>query len=265
MKPLAVHFLLLALQTAPPPELDLTPTSPAQPQVETQVEVGELFLKSNAAYEAGDFSRAIELYEAIIASGVDDGYLYFNLGNAYLRNGELGPAIAAYRRCQTSRPRDQDVRANLAFARRSAKDAIEPPEPSPVWRTLFFWHYGLSRQELLGTTVVLNLLVWGLLTLRLYRRGSEVLRWSLMVVLLLALATGGSLVVRFVYPTEIAVIVPQEIEVHSGTSTETVVRFKLHAGTELRALDTRDGWIRIVLPDGQQGWIESEHAQLVTL
>jgi hypothetical protein len=42
-----------------------------------------------------------------------------------------------------------------------------------------------------------------------------------------------------------------------------VVRFKLHAGTELRIRDSRDGWLRIGLPDGQQGWIETAWAEQV--
>ena len=58
-------------------------------------------------------------------------------------------------------------------------------------------------------------------------------------------------------------IVPQEVEAHTAPDAESVVRFKLHAGTELTVRDERDGWLRIALPDGQQGWVRRDKAALV--
>ncbi len=226
---------------------------------------GEVFVNANAAYEAGRPAEAIELYGKLLGHGHDNGHLHFNLGNAYLRNGELGRAIASYRRSQAFLPRDQDVQANLDFARKSAKDALAPPEPSDVKKTLFFWYYGLSRAELGTIVVVINLLLWLVLVLRIYRRGSEVLRWTFMTLLLLLLVTGGSLAVRYLQPLEVAVIIPQEIDVRSGTNVKDVVLFKLHAGTEVRVVDRREGSVRIALPEeGRGGWIEARHAEVVT-
>jgi hypothetical protein len=236
-------------------------------EVEPEEEVfepGEVFVTANTAYEGGDYARAVELYESLLAHGFENGHLHFNLGNAYLRNGDLGRAIAAYRRAQVFLPRDQDVRANLDFARKSAKDALRPPAPDPVFSTLIFWHYGLSRTELAVAVVVVNLLLWTVLILRLFRRESEVLRWVFMALVLLVLATVGSLGVHYLWPREVAVIIPQEIEVRSGTNVRDVVLFKLHAGTEVRLVDRLEGSIRIALPEeGQGGWIEEEHAEVV--
>ncbi len=267
----AAVVLLLALSGQDPvvaQDLEEAPlvTSEGEAVVggEELFEPGEVFVNANRVYEAGEYERAVELYAALLDHGYENGYLHFNLGNAYLRNGELGRAIASYRRSQVFLPRDQDVRANLEFARKSAKDALRPPAPDPVLATLFFWHYGLSRSELAVTVVVVNLLLWTILILRLYRRGSEVLRWTFMVLLLLFLATLGSLVVHYLWPQEVAVIVPQEIEVRSGTNVQDVVLFKLHAGTEVRVVDRREGSLRIALPEeGKGGWIGQEHAEEV--
>jgi Tetratricopeptide repeat len=237
-----------------------TPSTPgaAAPAVET----GELFLQANSAYEAGDYPRAVRAYEELLSRGVVDGHLYYDLGNAYLRNGELGRAVAAYRRSRALLPRDQDVAANLAFARKSTQDALAPPEPSPIATTLFFWHYGLSRSECLRLVVVANALLWLTLAARLFRRRSEVLRWTSWALIVVVVATGASLAVRTLAPRRVAVIVPQEIDAHAGTRADTVVRFKLHAGTEVAVAGERDGWLRIALPDGQQGWIDAQHAEV---
>ena len=239
----------------------------AQPDQGTEVVIapdpGEAFVHANTAYDAGEYGRAARLYGDLVARGHDDGRLYYNLGNAFLRGGELGRAIAAYRRAQTRRPRDQDIAANLGFARNSAKDALEPPGPSPILQTLLFWHHGLSRAELLRLTLAANALFWALAAFGLFRRGSEVLRWAIGASLLLLLAVGGSLAWRTLSPLRVAVVVPQEIDAHAGTNPDSVVRFKLHAGSEVRLVERREDWLRIELPDGQQGWIERQHAEIV--
>ena len=223
----------------------------------------ELFLEANAAYESGAYAAAVELYRALADRGVDSGHLHYNLGNAYLRNGELGRAIASYRRGWLRLPRDEDVRANLEFARKTTQDALAPPGPSPITSTLFFWHYGLSLRELERAALILNLLFWVILALRLVRRDSEVLRWSTFVILVPLIAVVASLSIRLVDPPRVAVVVPQEISAQSGPGGDAVVRFKLHAGTEVELRGRRDGWLRIALPDGQQGWIEAQHAEIV--
>ena len=226
---------------------------------------GELFVTAGTAYEAGEHEQAVELYEALLAQGVENGTVHYNLGNAYLRNGELGRAIAAYRRSETFQPRNEDLLANPAFARKTAKDAIQPPRPRALVATLFFWHYQLSRSELVWTVLVVNLALWSILIMRLYRRASEALRWTFFGLLLLLLATGGSLAVHTLLPTQIAVVVPQEVDALTGPTADALVRFKLHAGSEVRVKDQRDDWLRIALPDGQQGWIDRQYVEVVAL
>lgn len=245
-----------------PPEAAATPPQVQGRQIQ---EPGEVFINANTAYETGDPAKAIRLYEELLGQGLEEGHLYYNLGNAYLRNGELGRAVASYRRSEVLLPRHQDVKANLAFARKSSRDAIAPPQPSAVQSTLFFWHFGLSRAELGRLVLLVNLLLWGVLGLRLFRPTSELLRWSFISLLILLSATSASLLLRHALPAQIAVVVPQEIDVFNGPSLEAVVRFKLHAGTEVLLEERRPDWLRISLPDGQQGWIQESWAEVVEL
>jgi tetratricopeptide (TPR) repeat protein len=227
------------------------------------IDPAETFVSANAAYESGDYSRAASGFQQLLAAGHDSADLHFNLGNTYLRLGELGQAIASYRRAETRAPRDEDIAANLAFARGSTTDALEPPRPPVVLSTLFFWHYGLSRGELAMAVLVLNLLFWGLLAARLLRPASELLRWVQVAILVLLLALAASLAVRWFSPHRSAVITSLEVEARSGTGVADVVRFKLHTGTEVRLLERRPDWLRIALPDGNQGWIPADQAEVV--
>ena len=223
----------------------------------------EIFLNANAAYEESDYATAAAGYQRLVREGFDDGRVQFNLGNALLRRGELGKAIAAYRRSQAARPRDEDVRANLDFARQSTKDAIAPPEPSEVLSTLFFWHFRLSHRELVFVLLAVNLVFWAVLGLGLRWPGRELVRWTSFTLLLVLLTLATSLFVHRFLDRPVAVIVPQEVAAHTAPEETSVIRFKLHAGTELRVQDERQGWVRVSLPDGQQGWVGEEWLELV--
>ncbi len=238
-------------------EAQATDGAPAAP------EPAELWVNGNAAYEAGDFERAVALYREMQAIGVDNGHLHYNLGNAYLRAGELGRSIASYRRSLVLLPRDEDAYANLTFARRSARDEIAPPEPPVLLRTVLFWHYSLAPGETLKSTALVGLGFWAVLALRLYRPASEVLRWSAACLLVVGLALGGSLAGHAAFDTVIAVVLPQEIDLHAAAGEGSVVRFRLHAGTEVRVIEQRPEWLRIELPDGQRGWSKREYLELV--
>lgn len=220
-------------------------------------------LEANAAYENGDYETARSLYLEIARSGVTNGDLQYNLGNASLRSGKLGLAVASYLRAAALRPRDEDVQANLTFARSQARDALVPPSASPVLRTLAFWHFSLSLRELLLVALTLNFLFWLSMALRARYPTSEALRWLTGLAALTLLLVGGSAVWRLLQPEEIAVVTAAEVDALSGFEEGAIVRFQLHAGSELRVAERRDDHLRVALPTGEQGWIERSVAEVV--
>lgn len=213
----------------------------------------ELLVTANAAYERGDYDAAASAYRELVERGHDGGHVLYNLGNAYLRSGKLGPAIAAYRASAAKLPRDADVEANLTFARKQRRDALTPPSPSAAARTLLFWHYALSAGELAVLTLLANAVFWLLLIVALVRHTTP-WRWSAGAALAITLASGGSLAAHHLAPERVAVVIADTVDVRSGTSADTVVRFQLHEGAEV-LWDERDGdWVRVALPDGTRGW-----------
>ena len=239
--------------------------APAAAQGADNSDSPTLLVRANGAYDAGDYAQAAGSYEQLLARGADSGWLYYNLGNCYLRQGMLGRAVGAYRRAEIRLPRQSDVRANLRFARQQARDALAPAEPAPLLRTLLFWHYGLNYHELTAAAALFNGLFWGLAGLARWKRESELLRWSAVGAGVLLTAVFSSMVLRRALPQEIAVVTQPEIEVHSGTNADTVVRFKLHEGTEAHVLDGDDAWLRIEISDGKQGWVSASEVNKLTL
>ena len=75
------------------------------------------FLAAGKAYEAGDWSEAIQIYESMIAHAGFSASLCYNLANSYARNGQTGKAVLGYERALRLAPGDADVRRNLELLR----------------------------------------------------------------------------------------------------------------------------------------------------
>ena len=84
---------------------------------------------ASEAYRTEDYKKSIQLYEQVLAQNVSEGKesaeIYYNLGNAYFRNGETAKAILNYERALLLNPGDSDIRHNLRFARTRIEDKID--------------------------------------------------------------------------------------------------------------------------------------------
>ncbi|HPR32608.1 MAG TPA: tetratricopeptide repeat protein, partial [Prolixibacteraceae bacterium] len=69
--------------------------------------------QANRYYLSDDFARAIESYENLINQGYEPAALYYNLGNAHYKRGNLARAILNYERALLLAPNDEDIRFNL--------------------------------------------------------------------------------------------------------------------------------------------------------
>ena len=80
-------------------------------------------------------------------------------------------------------------------------DDLSPPQASATVQTLFFWHFVLSGDGLWVVFLIGNLLFWLLGCYSVWRgRLAEWTRWTMVAVVLVTVASGGSLSVRAVAP-----------------------------------------------------------------
>lgn len=101
------------------------------------------FDEANAKSKSGDHAGAAAAYEKILSEKGPDAAVYYNLGNSYQSLKKYGPAILAYERAKLLTPRDPDLTANLALARKAAT-AFDGSEAGPKWQAVLGY---LSRNE----------------------------------------------------------------------------------------------------------------------
>jgi len=219
-------------------------------------EFEELFFRANQAYKEGRFKEAVNGYNRLIRSGHRSGHLYYNLGNTYFRQNDLGRAVLSYERARLFMPRDADLKFNLQHALDQTRDAV--PESRTFINQTFFWLDDLALVELLWGFSVLNVLFWGILVLRLFLRPE----WSYylgIVFLLFWLIAGFSFGLKW-YQTKNdnrAVVLQKEMNVLSGPDIEDTVLFKLHEGTVVHYERAEDGWSLVRLSEEKRGWVKS--------
>ena len=85
-------------------------------------------VRANESYHEKDYQSAAKLLEELIEQGQNNGYLYYNLGNSYMRLGKTGHAILNYLRAKLLLPRDENLDANLRYAISQTTDQLHPPQ-----------------------------------------------------------------------------------------------------------------------------------------
>lgn len=217
-----------------------------------------LFLSALESYKKGDYPAAVAGFSAIAETGVRNGKLYYNLGNAYLKNHDLGRAILWYERAHKMLPGDPDLKFNLAYARSLAKDAPEEMI-SPLMRIFFFWKYQLSHRAVVLLAIGLNLFFWiALMVWRLtHRRGLCRLALVLVFPALVFVLTACHNYYETAY-RQSAVVLPEEVSVRSGLEETSTELFKLHAGAEVRLVRTLDDHCQIRFSREKIGWVSRQ-------
>jgi tetratricopeptide (TPR) repeat protein len=252
-------WVLVQLTTSLP--FDLIP--PALALTQEPVTPTEAMRVANENYEAGKYAEAVSIYEAILASGLRHSTVYYNLGNAYFKQGDLGRAILNYRRAQYLDPRDADVTTNLSIARTQTVDKLEAPSEEGLSNLVQLAEEWLTMNEAMLLALMLWLLMAALILLMLFKPNWR--RWAgtglgLLAVLLLV---GLISMTNRSYKEQnspAAVIVAEAIDVTSGpgTSEQYLVEFTLHSGAEVSLIESRSNWQRITLPGDLQGWVPAE-------
>ena len=215
----------------------------------------------------GYYQQAMAGYERLVAAGIHNARLYYNLGNAYFRLHDLGRAILYYRRGLLLEPGNRQLQANLSYARSRRTDQIDvsSQRQATLFPRLFFWSDTLSVPTQWTLALGGYSLAWGCALAHLVWRRAA-LRWCLAGAAFVCLVFAGSTwLTQSQYTTQAGVIVAEEVVVRKGNGESYTPQLPqpLHAGTEFIVLEERGSWLAIQLDNGISGWIRRDSATLL--
>ena len=180
---------------------------------------------------------------------------YLNAGNGWFFAGENGRALANYRAAERRSPFDRQLRESIEFIRANRADSF-PPASGPTGKLATFWGRFCTWAPVLrmGLFVLAYLIAWTVFL------AAQLLGWrvrravwvTLVVAVFVPLA---SVAQTSVQPPEGVLIEDTTVRLGPGYAYDPAFQHPLHKATEFSCLETRQGWVRVRLPDASEGWL----------
>jgi tetratricopeptide (TPR) repeat protein len=224
------------------------------------VDAATNFSAANKFYAEGKFPEAANAYGKILASGAVSPNLLFNYGNAEFKSGNLGKAIAAFRRAELLTPRDSEIRANLAFVRNQAQGATIREN---FWLN---WLGNLSLNEWTIFVVIAFWLTFLLLAAKQVRPAlAAKLKSATWIFTALTIFSGTILGVQAAnhFSKQTAVVIADSVTARSGPFDDAQSAFTTRDGAELSVLDRRDDWVQVADGSGKIGWLPAKQVEVL--
>ncbi len=210
-----------------------------------------------------DYPAQITALDSLANTGRRSPELYQALGNAYYERGDFGRAILNYERGLRLQPTHKELKNNLQYVREEA--GITRPELPDffllrAWRAIgaalgagtFFW-----LAMTLWWLAVAGAVIWFLRRKAMGEKKRFALLPGAVLSLILALlffALGTSRNTFLANDLE-AVLIAKSVDLRVAPGPEATLEQALHAGLKLRILDEFDGYVKVSLEDGKQGWL----------
>ena len=213
---------------------------------------------ANEFYHEKNYRAAADIFEKLIDQGETNGFLYYNLGNTYMRLGNTGSAILNYLRAQLLLPRNENLDANLRYAINQTQDQLSPSRGGLI-PSLLFWVDSISLIEHFEILILFNIIFWCICIGSLYYRKPlwKSLKKISMAILLLAFFSTG-IKYYLLSKHKIGVIMDKKVDVKSDRNTQNVTLFELHEGAIISVNQEDREWAHISVSADKSGWIPIE-------
>ncbi|MBR2487350.1 MAG: tetratricopeptide repeat protein [Paludibacteraceae bacterium] len=225
-----------------------------------------LFADANAQYAEGNYAEAATQYEQILQEQ-PTAEVYYNLGNAYFKQGELAQSILAYERALRLKPSFKDAKHNLQFAQSRIIDNIEDTQSFFLSNWLKAIRNALSQRVwMVGSIVLFIMALVGFFlfafsqTLWL-RKTAFYCSVIALVISVMACANAGSLYQRDTQRSE-AIITQGIVNAKSSPDRSGNDLFTVHEGTKVEIHEVIGDWCCVHVGNNI-GWMPLEYLERI--
>ena len=216
------------------------------------------------------FAQAANGFDKVVKSGVSNGKLLYNLGNAQVQAKQIGSGIGSYLQAQRIMPGDSQLQSNLAHARTLVKDRFDSGGGILMEDVSDWWHL-ISFNSRLTLAGMFWIAAWSIAAFLLHQPTAA--RHETARVLVRRTAWGLAMCGVILGATVLSDITAAQLWPQGVTTSDGVMVRKgngdgfdpqfaepLSQGVEFRVLQRRPGWLLIRLGDGKSGWISATQA-----
>lgn len=221
-------------------------------------DMGGKFREANASYRTGDFEKAADLYQALARENPEAAVFFYDLGNAYVKLDRMSDAVLAYEKALRLAPRDRDTRQNLNFARSQLEYRVEDNRNWYLKATSIVLSY-LTQREINAVALIALMLFLLSGIVHFMVRGAVFWSGFRKFLLGMAILAGAVVLVKHIETGMMrdAIVMTKECEVRYGPSRKDQMAFRVGEGIKVVIIDRREDWSRILLTNGESGWIQN--------
>ncbi|MCL2132255.1 MAG: tetratricopeptide repeat protein [Lentimicrobiaceae bacterium] len=227
-----------------------------------------LFGRANELYNQKDYENAVDSYRQLTDKGYQDAVLYYNLGNAYFKSGQIGYAVLWYERALRLSPDNKDIQYNLAFANQQTVDNIEPIPPFFLKTWLLAVQNLFSAEGWAVLSIVLCIvLIFSILMIILsskYRL--RMLFFTLTCLSLLSMSLSivfAGLQTSNRNRTDEGIVLQSSVTVKSTPDNSGTDLFTVHEGAKIKITDRAGEWVEVQFDNGNKGWIPADDMEII--
>ena len=219
-----------------------------------------LWEKANKLYTSEEYQQAASVYEQILNTGEESAKLYYNLGNAYYKAGDINNAILNYERAKILAPHDKDIDFNLQIANQYVVTSIDAlPQPFFLrWKQSVINMYPADTWSYISiSSFVLFLILLGLYIFGRFVPLRRLAFWTGIFAFLFSMFTysfASSQKNKIKNRTQAIVFCPR-VTVKSSPSETGTDLFLIYEGLKVDITDSLNTWKEIKLADGNEGWL----------
>ena len=220
------------------------------------------------AYDSKNFKISIQHYQKLINEGYKSYQLYFNLGNSYYRNNELGKAIYYYELASKSNPADDDIKINLAIATSKTIDKVNSKENFFI--TAIKTNILLSFSTFTWSIFTISFISLASILFFIFINSNNILIKRISFIgtcfcfILFTLSYFlGYTSLKSKSENKFAIITSKEIKILNEPTISGISKFNLHEGTKIRVVENKGEWILIKLDNGNEGWIKTTDVGII--
>lgn len=216
--------------------------------------------QANEMYKQANYSDAAKLYESELKKGVAP-QLYYNLGNAYYKTGEIGLSILNYERALRLKPNYKEAEANLKFVQQKVVDNLTTSPGFFVKRwaeSIMEWFTSNQWAVISMLTFTLSL---GLFLLFAFSKERHIRKLAFYLSFVIFSISITAFVLSGLRKDEMlkhrnAIIMSGAVTAKSSPDKSGTDLFQLHEGTKVKVKSTLSNWAEIVIENGAVGWVE---------
>jgi tetratricopeptide (TPR) repeat protein len=232
------------------------------------------YLAGNQAYRSGDFNGAIQAYNEAIASGANDYRVYYNLGNAYYRVNQPGEAILSFERVRALKPRNEDVLFNINYLKARVAVVQDSAAIADVYENTFLGliYKTLAKFSFREMTFLISIffavgVILFVLSVLLRRGGKRALFGLSIAMWAIAMALSVPYAIKksHIWETKLAIVVAPNANIYSAPDEGSTLKYTYREGMEVAVKETSEGWSRVALRNGEEGWVQNSLIEKVIL